>query len=205
MGERLEAGPQVRVWDGASDREQAKLDQPDWVLALAFTPDGRRLVSAAFDPPSRFPIRLWEVASGSEVWRHVETEYATVALAVSPDGGVIAAGGTDGLIRLWDLATRKELRKLAGHQGPVLAVAFSADGRRLVSGGRDTTALIWDVAGVLPAVPATRLGAAEPKELWDALAGCGRRRCTQGGAPPGPSPDTGAAAYRRDPGQSARR
>jgi WD40 repeat protein len=161
---------QVRVWDGASDREQAKLDQPGWVLALAFTPDGRRLVSAAFDPPSRFPVRLWEVATGAEVWRHADTDHATIALTVSPDGRVIAAGGSDGTIRLWDLGTRQELRKMAGHQGPVLAVAFSPDGHRLISGSRDTTALIWDVAGVLPATSAARLGPAELKESWAALA-----------------------------------
>jgi WD40 repeat protein len=161
---------QVRVWDGASDRQRARLGQPGWVLALAFTPDGRRLVTAAFDPPGRFPIRLWEVATGAEVWRHVDTDHATIALAVSPDGRVIAAGGSDGTIRLWDLDTRKELRKLTGHQEPVLAVAFSPDGRRLISGSRDTTALIWDVAGVLPAATPARLGPAQLKDLWDALA-----------------------------------
>jgi WD40 repeat protein len=143
--------PAVCVWDGASDRQLAKLAQPDWVLALAFTPDGRRLVTAAFDPSGRFPVRLWDIAKAVEVWRHVDTDHATLALTVSPDGRVIAAGSSDGLIRLWDIDARKELLKLTGHQGPVLAVAFSPDGRRLISGGRDTTALIWDVAEVPPA------------------------------------------------------
>ena len=170
-GRLLAAGlHEVHVWDGVNGRERAKLGQPDWVLALALTPDGRRLVSAAFDPPRRFPVRLWEVTTGAEVWRHVDTDHATIALAVSPDGRVIAAGGSDGTIRLWDLDTRNELRKLVGHQAPVLAVAFSPDGRRLISGSRDTTALVWDVAGVLPAVSSARLGPAELKESWAALA-----------------------------------
>jgi WD40 repeat protein len=160
----------IRVWDGARDREWAKLDQPGWVLALAFTPDGRRLVSAAFDPPARFPVRLWEVAAGTEVWRQVDADHATIALAVSPDGRVIAAGGSDGAIRLWDLDARKELRKLTGHQGPVLAVAFSPDGRRLISGSRDITALIWDVSGVLPPEDPARLDAGELKDLGVTLA-----------------------------------
>jgi hypothetical protein len=100
----------------------------------------------------------------------VDTDHATVALAVSSDCGVIAFGGSDGIIRLWDLETRKELRKLAGHEGSIVAVAFSADGRRLVSGGRDTSALIWDVAGVRPSIPGLGLGAEELREQWDALA-----------------------------------
>jgi WD40 repeat protein len=169
-GEQVTDGHQIRVWDGASGRELAKLGQADWVLALAFTPDGRRLVSAAFDPPNRFPVRLWEVAAGAEVWRQVDADHASIALSVSPDGRVIAGGGSDGTIRLWDLDTRKELRKLTGHQGPVLAVAFSPDGRRLVSGSRDATALVWDVAGLLPATPAVRLGPEELRESWAALA-----------------------------------
>jgi hypothetical protein len=93
-----------------------------------------------------------------------------VALAYSPDGRVLATGGSEGTVGLWDLATGKELRKLKGHDGAVLALAFSADGRRLISGGRDTTALIWDVAGALPEEPAARPDAADVKQLWVTLA-----------------------------------
>jgi hypothetical protein len=94
----------------------------------------------------------------------------THALAVSPDGRVLATGGSEGTVGLWELATGKELRKLKGHDGPVLAVAFSADGRRLLSGSRDTTALIWDTADLLPREEEARLDVAELRRLWDALA-----------------------------------
>jgi WD40 repeat protein len=168
-GRRLAAGMnELHVWDAPSGRELAKFGQPaDLPLALAFTPDGRRLAVAS---STGRRIRLWEVAVGTEGGSIVGRDVATVALAVSPDGRALATGGSEGTVGLWDLASGKELLKRTGHQGPVLAVAFSADGRRLISGSRDTTALIWDVAGVLPVEPVAPLEAAEVKQLRVALA-----------------------------------
>jgi hypothetical protein len=156
----------IHVWDVASGRELAKLDRPPVPLALALTPDGRRVALAS----SMRPVRLWEVLTGREMGNIPGHDAPTLALAVSPDGRVLATGGSEGTVGLWDLATGKELFKRVGHDGPVLAVAFSADGRRLISGSRDTTALIWDVAGLLPEEPATRLEAAELEQLGVALA-----------------------------------
>jgi hypothetical protein len=166
-GRRLAGGMhKIGVWDAASGRELARLDQPGRVFALAFTPDGRRLVSSEFARP----IRVWEVATSTEIERLAGHDGATLALAVSPDGRAVASGGSDGTVRLWELETGKELRRFTGHQGPVLAVAFSPDGRRLLSGSRDTTGLIWDVAGALPAPPTRRLTGKELEQLGLTLA-----------------------------------
>jgi WD40 repeat protein len=163
-GRRLAAGQDdVYVWDASSGRELAKLSRrPYCPVALTFTPDGRRLAV------SFHPVRFWEVLTGTEMGSIPEND--TLALAVSPDGRILATGGFEGTVGLWELATGKELRKLKGHDGPVLAISFSPDGRRLISGGRDTTALIWDTADVLPKDPEVRLEVAEVQQLWVALA-----------------------------------
>jgi WD40 repeat protein len=170
-GRRLAAGMhELYVWDALSEREVAKLSKPpNRPLALALTPDGRRLAMASFI--DKRTVRLWEILTGKETGTIPGHDAAILALGVSPDGRILATGGAEGTVGLWDLATGNELRKLMGHEGPVLAVAFSADGRRLLSGSRDTTALIWDVADALPKAPAARLEAAELKELWATLAG----------------------------------
>ena len=171
-GRRLAGGMhQLGIWDALTGRELARMEPPsrgDRVLALAFTPDGRRLATSYF---LGGPIRVYEVATGAVAGTLPGSERVTLSLAVAPNGRVVAGGGLDGTVRLWDLDTGKELRKLTGHQGPVLAVAFSPDGHRLISGSRDTTALIWDVSGILPAPAAVRLKAEELKELWLTLAG----------------------------------
>jgi len=88
--------------------------------------------------PSGAVARLGEVR-----YRHVGRIFA---LAFSPDGKTLAAGGWDGSLRLWDVATRKELRQFVGHLGWIQSVAFSPDGKLLASAGKDKIIRVWETA-----------------------------------------------------------
>jgi serine/threonine protein kinase len=68
------------------------------------------------------------------------------AVAVNPDGRLIATGGQDTHVHLWSGATGKEQDALAGHAGPVTSLAFSPDGKLLASASHDGTVRLWDVA-----------------------------------------------------------
>ena len=68
-----------------------------------------------------------------------------IAIAVSPDGGRIAAAMGDRTVRLWDAATGELLRTLRGHTDLVMAVAFAPDGAALASSSYDKTVRIWDL------------------------------------------------------------
>ena len=79
---------------------------------------------------------------------------AVAAVAVSPDGALIATASFDSTVGLWDAATGKELRTYGGqqgHKGQVLGVAFGPKGDLLATGGADTTARVWDVPTSVPA------------------------------------------------------
>jgi WD40 repeat protein len=68
------------------------------------------------------------------------------SIAYSPDGKVLASGGSDNRIRLWDPDTGKEVRILEGHKGSVNCIAFSPDGKWLASGSQEHELWLWDVA-----------------------------------------------------------
>jgi WD40 repeat protein len=82
-------------------------------------------------------------------WRCVQTlaghEKRVNAIAISPDGQIIASGGADKIIKLWHLTTG-EVRTLRGHRDSIRAIAFSPDGQLLVSSGNDCTIKIWQLA-----------------------------------------------------------
>jgi RNA polymerase sigma factor (sigma-70 family) len=70
------------------------------------------------------------------------------ALALSPDGKLLATRAGDDRVRLWESATGKELHVLRGEgELPGLwGFAFALDGKALVTGGADGKVRFWDPA-----------------------------------------------------------
>jgi WD40 repeat protein len=67
------------------------------------------------------------------------------ALAISPDGSMVAVGLADGNIRLLERKTGALLRELRAHAGAVNALDFTMDGRYLASGVNDGNVIVWGV------------------------------------------------------------
>jgi hypothetical protein len=161
-------GNWLRLHDVSSGKQvRAFLTGERTVAAAAFSPDGSLLATASYSGR----VRVWELATGIEVYRLEGHADVVPAVVFSPDGAVLATGGKDRTIRLWGVDGGKELRRLTGHRGGVTALAFDAGGRRLASASEDITALVWDVGSVVPAAPPAReLTAKELDALWAGLA-----------------------------------
>jgi WD40 repeat protein len=68
------------------------------------------------------------------------------AVACSPDGTLLAAGGDDQLVTLFRLNRRRAKPiRLTGHKGGIEALAFGSDGRVLASGADDGSVILWDI------------------------------------------------------------
>ncbi|MFS8779309.1 hypothetical protein [Synechococcus sp. W55.1] len=100
----------------------------------------------------------------------LEGPAAITALAISPDGNLLAAGGDDGIIRLWDPHAGELLQTLAGHKGSIEALAISPDGTFLVSGGADKTVRVWDFPALPPGDGVPRLQLQGHTELINSVA-----------------------------------
>jgi len=111
------------------------------VKSLAFSKDERLLASGGSDST----IRLWDIATGTEVRRLQGNLQPVWALAFNPDGSTLASAGSDALVHLWDVGTSHEREFLKGHTQPVRSVAFSPDGQFLASGGDDNSVTIWEL------------------------------------------------------------
>ncbi|MEI2740158.1 MAG: WD40 repeat domain-containing protein [Chitinophagaceae bacterium] len=124
------------------DRRAAQGACRFWVTSVAFSPDGRRIVSGSVD----HTLRLWDAATGAAIGEPLKGHSGSVrSVAFSPDGRRIVSGSYDNTLRLWDAATGAAIGEpLKGHTGWVTSVAFSPDGRRIVSGSADNTLRLWD-------------------------------------------------------------
>jgi hypothetical protein len=131
------------------------------VFCLAAAQQAPVLVTGAADDS----MRVWDPATGEQVFRGLGHQGYVHAVAVTPDGKLAASAGSDGVVRLWDLEARGERATFRGHKGRVTALAFTPDGKRLISAGQDAAAFVW-------AVPAS----SEQDRLWGDLAGADAAR-----------------------------
>ncbi|MFO0958196.1 MAG: WD40 repeat domain-containing protein [Isosphaeraceae bacterium] len=136
---------------------------------LAFAPDGRSVASASLDQTN--PIQVWDAETGRMLRRLSDArdpeKFQALALAYTPDGGRLVAGGKafgdgpDGRLRIWDL---RQAPGLAADSRPI-RIAVDGGPDRPISARIRTVAVSpngrWLVAGLAQPVPASR----DPRRL----------------------------------------
>jgi WD40 repeat protein len=133
----------IRLWDLAAGSVELRTlrGHTSGINGLAFSPDGTLLASGSGDKT----LRLWDVATGQELFFSVEHHATVKAVAFSPDGARLASGGEDGMMRIWDVASHQVLYTLDSGSYSVDSVVFSPDGSLLATGGAyDNRVRLWD-------------------------------------------------------------
>jgi WD40 repeat protein len=121
----------VKVWDLIAKREILALNEPQGVMGIAFSPDGKHLAVAGRDPI----VKLVEIASGKTIQGYKGHERDVFDAAFSPDGKTLYTVGRDGALKSWNVETGEEKASWKKHGGGVYSIAVSGDGKMLATGG----------------------------------------------------------------------
>ena len=154
----------------------------DYVSALAWSPDGKRIASASGD----HSVQVWDASDGSHALIYRGHNVDVSALAWSPDGRYLASGDIDGSAQIWNAASGQRLFTYRGHTSAVFSLSWSPDSLRIASASDDGSLQVWQaLTGTLlfevqnPAPLHANLGSRQP---WNAVAWSPDGRYIAGGS-----------------------
>src|SRR5262245_4312877 len=87
-------------------------------------------------------VQVFDLRTGTRARRFGP---GATALAMAPDGGLLATADYDGVVRLWDWRTGTVVRHFPADKG-TRALAFSPDGTTLATGGARQAVRLFDAA-----------------------------------------------------------
>ena len=138
----------IKLWDVATRTEITTFTlsaSRSRIMSLAFSPDGKILAAGITDDwTGPNIVRLWDMATKSQLPPLIGHTHGVQSVAFSPDGKTLASGAFDSTIGLWDVATKTEIANLP-YENTVTSVSFSPDGKTLVSTAFNNKVAFWDV------------------------------------------------------------
>jgi WD40 repeat protein len=141
-GDKLKA---VKIWDAKTGELLNTLEHKNWVFSLAWTSDGKKLISGSYGL-----IRIFHTAT----WRQIavlegHTSIVT-AISLSPNNCLLASASRDKTARLWNLVTNLPIGPPLRHGQRLRSAALSPDAKVLVTACENNAyALAWDVHAIL--------------------------------------------------------
>ena len=146
----------VRIWPLSGPPVPTVVAMPSPLNAVAVGGDGE-IAAGGADGKLYFltgdGTRAGEIAAGPR---------PVISIAISPDGGLVAAAGIGGSVAVIDRKTRDLARTLVGPGFPVWSVAFLPDSRTLLTGGADNIIRRWNAVTGDPVDPILLETAGDP-------------------------------------------
>ena len=132
----------VYRWDVDSEERRQVGQHATWVTSVVPGPADR-----LYTADLQGNIRAWDLAADKPLWRIDAAHPGWMrALALSPDGALLASGARDAVVRIWNTVDGKLVRELKGHGRDIYSAAFHPDGASLVTGDYDGKILHWELS-----------------------------------------------------------
>ncbi|MFM7150383.1 MAG: WD40 repeat domain-containing serine/threonine protein kinase, partial [Gemmataceae bacterium] len=132
---------EIILWDLLKGKEIRPFrNQKASVSAIAYSPDGRQVLSGATDDA----VRLFDRKTGEELQCLRGHTGFVMSVAFSTTGTHAFSGSWDGTVRIWNLRTGAMEQTLSGHSSRVWSIGQSWNGKWLISGGQDHLINAWD-------------------------------------------------------------
>jgi WD40 repeat protein len=133
----------ARLWDSGKGKLVGTLPHQAAVVAVAFSPDEKRIATGQHGPDER--VLLWDTEL-QKLCGQLPHRSAIPSVAFSRDGHYLLTGSGDYIARLWDLGGVPRELKTFSHDQWIRAVAFHPTNPKLIlTGSTDKTARLWDV------------------------------------------------------------
>lgn len=134
----------IRLWDASTGQEflPPLTEHTGPVHSVAFSPDGKRLVSGGEDGSAR----IWNLQTGEATPFRAQHEGHVFGVAFHPNKALVASAGADFQVVIWDVTTGREVIRLPKTERHISRVLFSPDGGKVVASMWNGRLWIWGAA-----------------------------------------------------------
>jgi WD40 repeat protein len=134
----------VKIWDAKTGERLKTLKHDRTVYSLAWTSDGKKLISG-----SNGPIRIFDTATWQQIAILQGHTHFVNAISLSPNNRLLTSASWDKTARLWNLDTNFQVGPPLHHEQDLISAALSPDGKALVTACENKNAYAWDVHAIL--------------------------------------------------------
>jgi WD40 repeat protein len=141
LNPRQPVGGRVLVWDTNTGQDISSLKHDDEILSLAFSPNGKWIVSGSYDGTAK----VWEAKTGAEL-NLMRFGQPVTKVLFNKESQLIISGSNDGTTKVWEATTGREIsRMVLGEQ--VKALALTPDESQVAVGGNNGKMQVWKITG----------------------------------------------------------
>ncbi|PSB43226.1 hypothetical protein C7B80_24915 [Cyanosarcina cf. burmensis CCALA 770] len=143
------------------DSVKSLIGHSEWIRAIAFSPDGKYLISGSNDRT----VRLWDLQTGQLIRLLKGHKERVKYLRVSEDGNLIISGSADSTLKIWEIETGNCIRTIKTSQNPqtvLNAIAINASQHTIATGSTSVQGTVklwnWQTGEMIDAVRAASSG-----------------------------------------------